>query len=58
MSAALTREQIHAGGPQSARSILRAACLATDVRVQRSARYAQLVTLDVIRRNVTDPADS
>jgi hypothetical protein len=43
---------------RSARSILRATCLATDVRVQRSARYAQLVTLDVIRRSVASPADS
>jgi hypothetical protein len=43
---------------RSARSILCAACLATDVRVQRSARYAQMVTLDVIRRSAAHPADS
>ncbi len=34
---------------QSARSILSAACWAADVRIERSLRYAQLVTLDVIR---------
>jgi hypothetical protein len=34
----------------SASRVLRTACWATDVRVARNARYAQLVTLDVIRR--------
>jgi hypothetical protein len=34
---------------QSARSTLRAACWAADVRVERSGRYAHLITLDVIR---------
>jgi hypothetical protein len=41
---------------QSARSILRAACWATDVRVGRSARYAHLVTPDVIRCPASLPA--
>jgi hypothetical protein len=34
---------------QSARSILSAACWAVDVHIERSVRYAHLVTLDVIR---------
>lgn len=35
---------------ESARGILRTACWATDVRVTRNERRAQLVTIDVIRR--------
>ncbi|HEY7144851.1 MAG TPA: hypothetical protein VH637_11425 [Streptosporangiaceae bacterium] len=35
---------------QAARTILRSACWAREVRVQRSIRHAQLVTLEVIRR--------
>lgn len=43
---------------ESARSILRAACWAADVRVERSTRHAHLITLDVIRRlPVSYPCD-
>ena len=41
---------------QSARTILRAACWAADVRVERSARYAHLITLDVIRYPARAPS--
>jgi hypothetical protein len=34
----------------SARKLLTAACLAKDIKVNRHARYAQLIALDVIRR--------
>jgi len=40
---------------KSARSVLRAACWAADVRITRSPRYAHLVTLDVIRYQVPRP---
>lgn len=41
---------------EAARSILRAACWAADVRVSRSPRYAHLVTLDVIRYQPQPPS--
>jgi hypothetical protein len=37
---------------EAARSMLAAACWATDVRVGRDPRHAHLVTLDVIRRDL------
>jgi hypothetical protein len=38
---------------QSATSILRTACWASDVRITRSPRHAHLITLDVIRYQAT-----
>ncbi len=35
---------------ESAQAILRAACWATDLRIERDQRHAHLVTVDVIRR--------
>jgi hypothetical protein len=43
---------------QMARSILCAACWAADIRIEQNARYAHLVTLDVIRRLVSDHPSS
>jgi hypothetical protein len=42
---------------EAAHDILAAACWARDVQVVRSARYAHIVTLDVIRRDLTSPAE-
>jgi hypothetical protein len=45
------RAGISAADFSSARELLAAACMASDVQVSRHARYAQLVALDVIRRD-------
>jgi hypothetical protein len=50
------RAGISAADFSSARELLTAACLATDVQVSRHSRYAHLVALDVIRRE--PPAES
>jgi hypothetical protein len=39
-----------------AREVLRTACWASDVRVIRDERYSHLVTVDVIRRHLIEPA--
>ena len=44
------RAGISAADFSSARELLTAACMATDVQVSRHSRYAHLVALDVIRR--------
>lgn len=44
------RAGISAADFSSARKLLTAACMATDVHVSRRSRYAHLVALDVIRR--------
>jgi hypothetical protein len=41
---------------EAARDVLSAACWARDVQVTRSNRHAHLVTLDVIRRDITGAA--
>jgi len=45
------RAGVSAADFEAARHLLAASCWARDVRVTRSPRYAQLVTLDVIRRS-------
>jgi hypothetical protein len=50
------RAGISASDFSSARELLTAACMATDVQVSRHSRYAHLVALDVIRRE--PPAES
>jgi hypothetical protein len=42
---------------EASRDILAAACWARDVQVARSVRYAHIVTLDVIRRDLASPAE-
>jgi hypothetical protein len=50
------RAGLTAGDLHAARDVLAAACWATEVRVVPSARYAQLVTLQVIRKRRARPA--
>lgn len=51
------RAGITAGDLEAARDVLRVACWASDVRVVASARYAQVVVLEVIRHRPPGPPD-